>query len=244
MSRACRIFRLRGSATIADLSSKLHNAGSEYDQIVPGTSQSVKLRVTAEKLLFYDEEEMATGTFVYDEPVVIRRRDGSVSVEVQSLSTNFGLVGKTSHLIVFSNQYNAEYVRARTTPILAQQATRATSVKIEPDRMNDFLQRHLNIQRSCSWAGLRLPRLSKAQLRGFDINHTPDYARYEQHGVKNSVMFTLRTPGWTITVNAQGAFTVWNNVEEVTVLRFIRDEILQLCSSTSQQSLGEAFKLA
>ncbi len=239
MSRACRIFRLQGCSNVKELVSKLDNAASEHDQIVPGTKVSVKLRVTTEKLLFFEAEEFATGSFVYDEPIVINRRDDPPSVDIQSLVARFGVVGERPHLVVFSNQNNSTYVRARTTPIFAQKAMRATSVTIDADRINAFLYGHPNVQRNCSWVSLTLPHVTKVRLGGFDINHTPDYARYEQHGKKNSVMFTMRTrEGWTVTMNTQGAVTIWNDVEETSALRFIRDDVLQLCTSVTQQSLA------
>lgn len=232
--RPCRIFRLQGVDKLEATASKLDKAVSEDEQIVPGTHESVRLRVNVEKMLVHEGERFATGILIYDEPILIKRRDGSRLVEVQSLATGFGLVGGSVCLVIFSSQMYSQYVRARMGPILAQLATRATAVRIGADRMNDFLHHHPHTLRTCSWMGLTIPRIAKARISGFDITQTPDYARYEQHGEKNSLMLALHTLGWTITLNSQGAVTIWNDVEEITALRFIRDEVLPLCAPSSQ----------
>jgi hypothetical protein len=176
------------------------------------------------------DERVALGTFLYDEPIVITRRDGTQIVDVQTLPVRFGLIeGRSVHLVIFAGQTLALYVRARMGPLFTQHLTRATGVTITADAINRFLREHPNTQRICNWVGISLPRISKARISGQDIDQTSDYRRYEQYGSKNSVMVTLHTVGWTISINAEGCLTIWHDVDELEAIRFVRDEVLPLC---------------
>jgi hypothetical protein len=231
MPKSCRIYRLEVPEDLLTFcSGGFGNAKSEYDRIPSGTKTSVILKATIGDLVAHRGEGMALGTFLYDDPIVIKHRDGSQVVEIQTFPIKFGLVGgRPVLLVIFASQVHSQYVRKRMTPLLAQYKARAVSVKIPTQSMNDFLWDHTHIKKSCTWVGLSIPHLTKARLAGVHIDETADYERYDSHGQKNSITLSLDAYEWTITLSAAGGVTVWREITELEALRFIRDEMAQLC---------------
>jgi hypothetical protein len=226
-----RIFLLEGIDSLSKFVDKFKKSVYSNEEIPADTDEPVLLKVSVERLALHANERLASGTFLYDDPIVITHRDRTKRVDTQTLSADFGLVqGGSVHLVIFSPQSTSSYVRARVSPLLVQQKTRAANVRITEAKLDNYLRSHPHVLRSNAFVELTIPHVNKARITGSHIDRSQDYRRYKSHGKSNSIFFTHLSRGWTISISTSGCVTVWQDVGQMEVLRFIRDEVLPLCA--------------
>jgi len=186
-----------------------------------------KLRSLVRELRWAEDESLFKGLFAYENLRFVKNLDGSVIATVDVDEAPFVFIEGSIFLLVFSRKSVAETTSIRLNSLIGGSVV-IRNLFFDPNDIEQFLDENDHIMKRCTWKGLRIPGVDRANLGGSNVKRSADFTRFDRLGDKNYILIELLNENMTITISSSGALGFVSKVTQDEAIDFFKRKILPL----------------
>ena len=189
----------------------------------------IKLKTTMENITYADNH--VRGAIKQDYIDEWNDRSGKKIITIKVRITDFTFYGEKLHLLIHSSHASASKSAILLSKIIfANKNDPILTRMINFDKLSKFLINHDCTIIGCSWIDLNLPNLDKTHVAGISVDKSTDFKRYDNHGVRNSVFFSLPSKNITLSLTRNATISIRTKMDRDDQENFIMKNLVTLCT--------------
>ena len=173
------------------------------------------------------------GNIKIDELVTEIDVNNRIQSYIISTTTPFSFIYQNNRLYfipLISNKKSGKIVTRIGKFISPEQIDPILSCKISPDNLQIFLQNNPCNVLTKSWSDMNIPNISRVHINGLNMEGTPDYNRYENHGQPYTMKVKLKHNNWSLLINVNAVVTFYQKRTQEEIEEFLIEKVLNLCN--------------
>lgn len=199
------------------------------DNVYDHDGNLIKLKTTIGNVKLMDN--FIQGTVKQDYLDEWENRAGKKHTSIKIKFIDFVFYGNKLDLLIHSSYNSASKLAILFSKIIFEKINDPILTRmINPDKLSQFIDKHNCTLLSCSWSDMTLPNLRKTNITGFTIDHSSDFKRYDKHGVRNNITFTIPIKEITLSISRNTTISIRTKMTKNEQEKFIVNNLLSLCN--------------
>ena len=230
MPISAKIFLYREDLALEGIAEALKGWREEETYEVPGDTYDLLANV---ENVEYDEEELH-GIYMYDS-VTVHTWRGAVRPTPFTTEAPFVFTEQEGQrfVIIMAPKSVANRVANRLSTIIHDEQGTIVEPMIRTDSFDDF-QAGTDATKIMLFDDIDIPNMDKGTLYGDNVQQTDLYGNFVAHGRPWYMVSKTKQRGWTVGIVRDGTIVVFNTVDGVAFVEFLKEKIFPMTRRRSR----------